>query len=96
MMPTFKKDTLLGGVTHLAQGNNLNFLSFVKNASIMKMTQHDSLFIFFYELMLFMMSVVFVYLASLFLLRKVTIIFHRVLISLQIFTKDIVGLKCVN
>ena len=78
-----KKDTLLGGVTHLAQGNNLNFLSFVKNACVMKMTQRDSVFIFFYELMLFMMAVVFVYLASLFLLRKVTTVLFRVLISLQ-------------
>ena len=42
-----KKGTLLGGVTHLAQGNNLHFLSFVISSSVMMLTQLDSVFLFF-------------------------------------------------
>ena len=43
----FKKGTLFGGVTHLAQGNNLYFLSFVISSSVMMLTQLDSEFLFF-------------------------------------------------
>ena len=39
MMPTLKKGTLSGVVKHLAQGNNLHFLSFVVSGSIMMLTQ---------------------------------------------------------